>query len=439
MSTSHELPSLNHLTIPGGVLALGLQDSLPAPDALTPFEQRVSDVHLPVPELAEQAAHTPPASRVLGATAVRHTANAQSGTHSGTIAEHQAPSLELPSDSTDTEDDNVDIPPMYEHIVLKENSYKQYLYDIGKIPLLKPEQEPELGHAIEAGLFAQIKLAEEPNMDPALRRDLETIVRLGDQAKETLINANLRLVVSIAKRYSHETLHQLDFIQEGNMALMHAVRKFDYTQGYKFSTYATWWIRQAIHRCIFDQGRTIRLPTGVQEKIREVNKAKAALTLEKGRNPTDEEIAAETEVEPKKLAEFAQLTRSIVPLSQPISKDNDDEIFGNMVIDDQQPDPGQFVPEQVFYSQLADRIFEYIYYNKKAHRSLPVSLMHRGLFLDDARIHAYVSEHVELEPGRSYNFVEIGHFINRSRVRAQQLDAAGIKLLQALVRDFLER
>ncbi len=458
---------------------------------LTPFEQFASNTYLPAFDLAEQTTLASRASLELGATAMSHTTNtqprdveayAESSTRSDTSRARSklagsalaGAHLEEPTPKYRTPDadraldaylsepnveeppfddpDNTDIDEMLledidtkngempsAHTALKESLYQQYLRDINKIPLLKPGQESELGHAVEAGLFAEVKLAEEPNLDPHLRRELETIVRLGKQATETLVNANLRFVVTIARKYSPgSTLHLLDLIQEGNLGLMHAVEKFDYTRGYKFSTYAVWWIRRAIIYGIFNQERTIRLPIRVEEKAKEVNKAKSALILEKGTEPTTEELSARTGVPPEKIDEFKRITGDILSFSKPVSSDEDSASLGEMLVDDEQLDPAEIAIEQLSHTEFAWRVFEYLDYDKTARSSVPIALLHRGIFLDDPRMYAYVNEHAELEPGHSYTFTEIGHFISRSRNTVARLDASGIKILRALARDFFE-
>ncbi len=199
-----------------------------------------------------------------------------------------------------------------------------YLREIGRVPLLTAEDEVELAKAIEAGLFAEEKLGGGYPTLGAVHGDLELLVREGVRAKQRLIEANLRLVVSIAKRYIGRGLVFLDLIQEGNLGLIRAVEKFDYTRGYKFSTYATWWIRQAITRAIADQARTIRVPVHMVETINKLARVQRQLHQELGREATADEIAAEMELEPERVAEIQRIAQEPVSLQSPIGEEESD-------------------------------------------------------------------------------------------------------------------
>jgi RNA polymerase primary sigma factor len=199
-----------------------------------------------------------------------------------------------------------------------------YLREIGRVPLLTAEDEVELAKQIEAGLFAEEKLAGVFPILGAIHGDLELLVGEGEKAKQRLIEANLRLVVSIAKRYIGRGLVFLDLIQEGNMGLIRAVEKFDYTRGYKFSTYATWWIRQAITRAIADQARTIRVPVHMVETINKLARVQRQLHQELGREATAEEIAAEMGLEPDRVAEIQRIAQEPVSLQSPIGEEESD-------------------------------------------------------------------------------------------------------------------
>ena len=199
-----------------------------------------------------------------------------------------------------------------------------YLREIGRVPLLTAEDEVELAKSIEAGLFAEEKLHGGFPLLGAERCDLETLATDGVRAKQRLIEANLRLVVSIAKRYIGRGLVFLDLIQEGNLGLIRAVEKFDYTRGYKFSTYATWWIRQAITRAIADQARTIRVPVHMVETINKLARVQRQLHQELGREATDEEIAAEMGIEPERVAEIHRVAQEPVSLQAPIGEEESD-------------------------------------------------------------------------------------------------------------------
>jgi RNA polymerase primary sigma factor len=198
-----------------------------------------------------------------------------------------------------------------------------YLREIGRVPLLTAEDEVELAKTIEAGLFAEEKLGGGFPLLGAVYGDLELLVGEGVRAKQRLIEANLRLVVSIAKRYIGRGLVFLDLIQEGNLGLIRAVEKFDYTRGYKFSTYATWWIRQAITRAIADQARTIRVPVHMVETINKLARVQRQLHQELGREATTDEIAAELGLEPERVAEIQRIAQEPVSLQSPIGEDAD--------------------------------------------------------------------------------------------------------------------
>jgi RNA polymerase primary sigma factor len=211
------------------------------------------------------------------------------------------------------------------------DSVRAYLKQIGKIPLLNAEEEVQLAQRIEAGLFAAERLskAEEcgaEELSPRLRRDLRCIVQDGERAKNHLLEANLRLVASLAKRYTGRGLAFLDLIQEGTLGLIRAVEKFDYTKGYKFSTYATWWIRQAITRAMADQIRTIRIPVHMMEVIDKLGRIQRDLVQDLGREPTLDELAAQLEVTPEKVLEIQQYAREPVSLDQTVGEEGDSHL-----------------------------------------------------------------------------------------------------------------
>ncbi|GAB2861078.1 RNA polymerase sigma factor [Actinocorallia aurea] len=199
-----------------------------------------------------------------------------------------------------------------------------YLREIGRVPLLTAEQEVELAKSIEAGLFAEEKTVRTAVLLLPERLDLETLARDGVRAKQRLIEANLRLVVSIAKRYVGRGMLFLDLIQEGNLGLIRAVEKFDYTKGYKFSTYATWWIRQAITRAIADQARTIRIPVHMVETINKLIRVQRQLHQDLGREPLPEEIGAEMGLSPERVVEIQRIAQEPVSLQSPIGEEDSD-------------------------------------------------------------------------------------------------------------------
>jgi RNA polymerase primary sigma factor len=228
---------------------------------------------------------------------------------------------------------------------------KDYLKQIGKVPLLNAEQEVELAKRIEAGLFAEEKLAESARMNPDQRIDLEWIAEDGRRAKNHLLEANLRLVVSLAKRYTGRGMLFLDLIQEGNLGLIRAVEKFDYTKGYKFSTYATWWIRQAITRAMADQARTIRIPVHMVEVINKLARVQRQMLQDLGREPTPEELAVELDMTPEKVVEVQKYGREPISLHTPLGEDGDSE-FGDLIEDSEAIQPGEAVSFTLLQEQL---------------------------------------------------------------------------------------
>ena len=210
------------------------------------------------------------------------------------------------------------------------DSVRAYLKQIGKVALLNAEEEVELAKRIEAGLFATQLMAEKADSgekySPKDRRDMAWICRDGDRAKNHLLEANLRLVVSLAKRYTGRGMAFLDLIQEGNLGLIRAVEKFDYTKGYKFSTYATWWIRQAITRAMADQARTIRIPVHMVEVINKLGRIQRELLQDLGREPTPEELAKEMDITPEKVLEIQQYAREPISLDQTIGDEGDSQL-----------------------------------------------------------------------------------------------------------------
>ena len=210
------------------------------------------------------------------------------------------------------------------------DSVRAYLKQIGKVALLNAEEEVELAKRIEAGLYAAERVRKLSDSDkassPQMRRDLNWIVRDGERAKNHLLEANLRLVVSLAKRYTGRGMAFLDLIQEGNLGLIRAVEKFDYTKGYKFSTYATWWIRQAITRAMADQARTIRIPVHMVEVINKLGRIQRELLQDLGREPTPEELAKEMDITPEKVLEIQQYAREPISLDQTIGDEGDSQL-----------------------------------------------------------------------------------------------------------------
>ncbi|CAM5549564.1 RNA polymerase principal sigma factor HrdA [Streptomyces parvulus] len=210
--------------------------------------------------------------------------------------------------------------------------FRQYLREIGRIPLLSAAEEVDLARRVEAGLFAEEKLRLTPDLDSGLALDLDRLVVLGRVAKRRLIEANLRLVVSVAKRYVGRGLTMLDLVQEGNLGLIRAVEKFDYARGYKFSTYATWWIRQAMSRALADQARTIRVPVHVVELINRVVRVQRRMLQERGYEPTPQEVADHLDLAPERVGEVLRLAQEPVSLHAPVGEE-DDVALGDLIED----------------------------------------------------------------------------------------------------------
>jgi RNA polymerase primary sigma factor len=228
---------------------------------------------------------------------------------------------------------------------------KDYLKQIGRVALLNAELEVELATRIEAGLFAGEKLIHEKKLDKKLKRELEWIVEDGKRAKNHLLEANLRLVVSLAKRYTGRGMLFLDLIQEGNLGLIRAVEKFDYTKGYKFSTYATWWIRQAITRAMADQARTIRIPVHMVEVINKLARVQRQMLQDLGREPTPEELAKELDMTPEKVVEVQKYGREPISLHTPLGEEGDSE-FGDLIEDSEAVVPADAVSFTLLQEQL---------------------------------------------------------------------------------------
>ena len=244
--------------------------------------------------------------------------------------EEEGPAAEFTWDEEDEESEALRQARKDAELTASADSVRAYLKQIGKVALLNAEQEVDLAKRIEAGLYASERLKQSEDggqkVSPPLRRDLNWIVRDGERAKNHLLEANLRLVVSLAKRYTGRGMAFLDLIQEGNLGLIRAVEKFDYTKGYKFSTYATWWIRQAITRAMADQARTIRIPVHMVEVINKLGRIQRELLQDLGREPTPEELAKEMDITPEKVLEIQQYAREPISLDQTIGDEGDSQL-----------------------------------------------------------------------------------------------------------------
>jgi RNA polymerase primary sigma factor len=295
---------------------------------------------------------------------------------------------------------------------------KDYLKQIGKVPLLNAEQEVELAKRIEAGLFAEEKLAE-GRLSPDERIDLEWIAEDGRRAKNHLLEANLRLVVSLAKRYTGRGMLFLDLIQEGNLGLIRAVEKFDYTKGYKFSTYATWWIRQAITRAMADQARTIRIPVHMVEVINKLARVQRQMLQDLGREPTPEELAVELDMTPEKVVEVQKYGREPISLHTPLGEDGDSE-FGDLIEDSEAIQPGEAVSFTLLQEQL-----------------------HSVLDTLSEREAGVVSMRFGLTDGQPKTLDEIGKVYGVTRERIRQIESKTMSKLRhpsrsEVLRDYLD-
>ena len=296
---------------------------------------------------------------------------------------------------------------------------KDYLKQIGKVPLLNAEQEVELAKRIKAGLFAEEKLAEIQGMTPDQRIDLEWIAEDGRRAKNHLLEANLRLVVSLAKRYTGRGMLFLDLIQEGNLGLIRAVEKFDYTKGYKFSTYATWWIRQAITRAMADQARTIRIPVHMVEVINKLARVQRQMLQDLGREPTPEELAVELDMTPEKVVEVQKYGREPISLHTPLGEDGDSE-FGDLIEDSEAIQPGEAVSFTLLQEQL-----------------------HSVLDTLSEREAGVVSMRFGLTDGQPKTLDEIGKVYGVTRERIRQIESKTMSKLRhpsrsQVLRDYLD-
>jgi RNA polymerase primary sigma factor len=238
-----------------------------------------------------------------------------------------------------------------DHSTVMGDSVHTYLKAIGRRQLLTAEQEVDLAKRIEAGLYAEHKLETDADLSDHYREALEWVVEDGNRAKSHMLEANLRLVVSVAKKYSDRGLSLLDVVQEGNLGLIRAVEKFDYTRGYKFSTYAMWWIRQAIQRGFADSARTIRLPVHVLEMLSKLSRVEREMHQRFGREPTPEELAVELDKSPEQIRELLRTSRQPISLDSTIGEDGDTRI-GDLIEDVDSPEASELVDRQLMADQL---------------------------------------------------------------------------------------
>ena len=285
---------------------------------------------------------------------------------------------------------------------------RMYLKEIGKVSLLTPEEEIELAQKMSAGALAQEQLdeAEESGFSPEELAEIKKLIKEGEKAKQKLAEANLRLVVSIAKRYVGRGMLFLDLIQEGNLGLIKAVEKFDYTKGYKFSTYATWWIRQAITRAIADQARTIRIPVHMVETINKVIRVSRQLLQELGHDPSPEEIADEMNMPVDKVREILKIAQEPVSLETPIGEEEDSHL-GDFIADDGASEPSEAASFTLLKEQLVDVL------STLTPREEKVLKLRFGI-----------------EDGRTRTLEEVGKEFNVTRERIRQIEAKALRKLR---------
>ncbi len=289
--------------------------------------------------------------------------------------------------------------------ISSDDSIGLYLKEMARVPLLSTQEEIKLAKLFERGQAAQHRLSKD-GQDPEEQRKLERTVDEGRAAREHLIKANTRLVVSIAKKYMGRGVPFLDLIQEGNLGLMKAVEKFDHTRGYRFSTYATWWIRQTITRAIADQGRTIRVPVHMSDRIRRLYKAARHLEQERGRKPTPEEIAEELEIEPRKVRWMLKVSWRPLSLEKPIGEEEDNEL-GSFLEDDNTPTPTQSAYEHLLKEKMEEVL------TTLTPREARILRLRFGL-LD----------------GRSYTLEEVGQKFGLTRERIRQIEGKALRRLR---------
>ncbi|MEU8395230.1 RNA polymerase sigma factor [Nonomuraea sp. NPDC048892] len=286
------------------------------------------------------------------------------------------------------------------------DSVHTYLKSIGRRTLLTAAQEVELARRIEAGLYAEYKLETQPDLSPAARADLHLVVEDGRQAKDHMLEANLRLVVSVAKKYTDRGMSLLDVVQEGNLGLIRAVEKFDYTKGFKFSTYAMWWIRQAIQRGFADSARTIRLPVHVLEMLSKLSRVERDMHQRLGREPTPEELAVELDKTPDQIEELLRTSRQPISLNATIGEDGETTI-GDLIEDVDSPEASEIVDRQLLGDQLRGVL------DNLSPRESKIMALRFGLV-----------------DGKPHTLDEIGKYLGLTRERIRQLEKESLSKLR---------
>jgi RNA polymerase primary sigma factor len=312
----------------------------------------------------------------------------------------------LRAEAQESVDEQVDLETLD---VATDDAVRRYLREIGRIPLLTAQEEIELAQAIEAGRAARQereRLIREGQLTPERDRELTAAIEAGRRARRRLIEANLRLVVSVARRYHNRGLSFLDVIQEGNIGLMHAVEKFDWRRGFKFSTYATWWIRQAITRAIADQARTIRIPVHMVETLGQLQRVVRELRQELGREPTAEEIGAQMGMAPERVRELLQITQEPISLETPVG-DEEDTVLGDFIAGPDSDSPIEEATRQLLKEQVEDAL------QTLTPRERRVLELRYGLGTD-----------------RERTLEEVGRVVGVTRERVRQIEGAALRKLR---------
>jgi RNA polymerase primary sigma factor len=410
-----------------GEIFAALPDLEPETAELAAIYERIATLGIQVvDEIAEELEREDQrraGTSTSGVATRAHTTGApRTGTTEPAVREHRDTSAELPR-STPAPPSLAPLTPSARlHRATETGSFdpvRMYLKEIGKVPLLTAEQEVTLARRIEAGLHASERIEADGALSEEERAGLEAVAADGMLAKRQLIEANLRLVVSIAKRYVGRGMVLLDLIQEGNLGLIRAVEKFDYTKGFKFSTYATWWIRQAITRAIADQARTIRIPVHMVETMNKVLRVQRQLLQELGREPTVEEIAAKVEMTPDRVREIQRLGQEPVSLETPVGEE-DDSFLGDFV-----EDPTAIAPATA------------------AARALLTEAIEEALEELNERERAVVRLRFGLDDGQVRTLEEVGKEFGVTRERIRQIESKTLAKLRhptrsKRLRDYLE-
>jgi RNA polymerase primary sigma factor len=359
----------------------------------------------PRPPKARAARSTSSAARAAKAPDQRDSASGASDDADLDLADADVVTLEAEA-TTLIETDRVIEVDLDDQTPAMGDSVHTYLKSIGRTSLLTAEQEVDLAKRIEAGLFAEHKLDTAADLDENFRRELELVAEDGRRAKSHMLEANLRLVVSVAKKYSDRGLSLLDVVQEGNLGLIRAVEKFDYTKGYKFSTYAMWWIRQAIQRGFADSARTIRLPVHVLEMLSKLSRVERDMHQKLGREPTPEELAVELDRTPDQIEELLRTSRQPISLDSTIGEDGETSI-GDLIEDVDAPEASELVDRQLMAEQLRSAL------DALTPREATIMAMRFGLY-----------------DGNPHTLDEIGRALGLTRERIRQLEKQSLSKLR---------